>query len=557
MENFHLIKEKLREVLGVEAAGRCTDRQIRRLWETFQSRPDSVECVVQSLVEQSFERGESFGDTKEVVTDEGFVFLETDQESGSGSMGCGSSYDYRSSTEHSQAADQHPANQAAHSPSAMICDMCSNKFTLLSRKKTCCDCGNHFCGTCLPREPGKTRTCSRCGVLNKKPPHRGDLMKLRVKDLQHFLTRKRINIKSCVEKKDLVELVLQHSGVSSPADASTGGSDGGNSRIPSRLPTSNSWEDSSIRVTDQVPLERSGNFPKSYVESSHRREWFQERFGKNSESSEQTSETSDNFSETPVENIEVVQESTPVETINDETEVERIPSPENRDEEMEDVDEVISVVVEEVIAPDNPIEEVLKTNVEDFEMKQDANDTNNNGADVTLVETPAPEEVEGAVGGMVEQTETSQPSDTKPSSKLNVDLLAEQGVSSSPNSPRRFANQGMVYLSEIESLDDLNELSTKQVKELLAMNRVNFKGCVEKDELLKIVERLWKQEQRNKSNIETMDDDSLCKICMDSPIDCVMLECGHMCTCTNCGKQMAECPICRQYVVRVVKTFKA
>jgi len=80
MENFHLIKEKLREVLGVEAAGRCTDRQIRRLWETFQSRPDSVECVVQSLVEQSFERGESFGDTEEVVTDEGFVFLETDQE---------------------------------------------------------------------------------------------------------------------------------------------------------------------------------------------------------------------------------------------------------------------------------------------------------------------------------------------------------------------------------------------------------------------------------------------------------------------------------------------
>ena len=29
-----------------------------------------------------------------------------------------------------------------------------------------------------------------------------------------------------------------------------------------------------------------------------------------------------------------------------------------------------------------------------------------------------------------------------------------------------------------------------------------------------------------------------------------MLECGHMCTCTQCGKQMAECPICRQYVVR-------
>ncbi|XDA79667.1 hypothetical protein R6Z07F_009676 [Ovis aries] len=32
---------------------------------------------------------------------------------------------------------------------------------------------------------------------------------------------------------------------------------------------------------------------------------------------------------------------------------------------------------------------------------------------------------------------------------------------------------------------------------------------------------------------------------MDSPIDCVLLECGHMVTCTKCGKRMNECPICR------------
>jgi len=561
MEDFPNIREKLSEILGVEAASNCTDFQIRSLLQIYQGRPDFIECVIQSLCEANFDREEIVTDEtfEDIVTDEGFVYITPGvQESGSGSMGCGSSYDYRSSTEHSQGAEQVPASQihSAQSPSAMICDMCSNKFTLISRKKTCCECGNHFCSTCLPREAGKTRTCSRCGVLNKMPPQRGDLMKLRVKDLQHFLTRKRINIKSCVEKKDLVELVLQHSGVSSPAETSTGGGEAGNSRIPSKLPTSNSWEDSSIRVSDQVPLERSGNFPKSYVDSSHRREWFQEKFGKKSESSEQ-SETSDNFSETPVETIEIVEDSTPVETIIDESDIERTQSPDNEDEEMEDVDEVISVVVEEVIAPEDTKEEVLKTDVEDFEMKQDANESKNQCEDVTLVEALAPEEVEGAVGGVINQTESSQNVNVKENFKLNVDLLTDQGASSSPNSPRRFANQGMVYLSEIESLDDLNELSTKQVKELLAMNRVNFKGCVEKDELLKIVERLWKQEQRNKSNIDNMDDESLCKICMDSPIDCVMLECGHMCTCTNCGKQMAECPICRQYVVRVVKTFKA
>jgi len=379
-------------------------------------------------------------------------------------------------------------------------------------------------------------------------------MKLRVKDLQHFLTRKRINIKSCVEKKDLVELVLQHSGVSSPTEASAGTSERENSRIPASVPTSNSWEDSSIRVSDQVPLERSGNFPKSYVESSHRREWFQERFGKDSESSDK-SELTENVSETPVENIEVVDEPTPVETINL-TDDERTHSPD--DQEMMDVDEVMSVVLEEVVAPESPKVEVLKADVEEIDITQDAK-----GDEVTLVETLSSENEdieessEGAVGGQVELTEEVSRTDNSSTHKLKVDLLSEQGATSTPSSPRRFANQGMVYLSEIESLEDLNELSTKQVKELLAMNRVNFKGCVEKDELLKIVERLWKQEQRNKNNIESMDDESLCKICMDSPIDCVMLECGHMCTCTQCGKQMAECPICRQYVVRVVKTFKA
>ena len=97
-------------------------------------------------------------------------------------------------------------------------------------------------------------------------------------------------------------------------------------------------------------------------------------------------------------------------------------------------------------------------------------------------------------------------------------VLWQVGASSLPSSPRRFANHGLVYLSEIETVADLQELSTKQIKDLLAMNRVNFKGCVEKDELLKILQRTWEQEQRNKANVETMDDESLCKICMDSPV---------------------------------------
>ena len=49
----------------------------------------------------------------------------------------------------------------------------------------------------------------------------------------------------------------------------------------------------------------------------------------------------------------------------------------------------------------------------------------------------------------------------------------------------------------------------------------------------------------------------LCKICMDQVIDCVLLECGHMVACKKCSKQLAECPICRKYVSRVVHVFRA
>merc|ERR1711951_25552 len=36
---------------------------------------------------------------------------------------------------------------------------------------------------------------------------RGDLVKLRIKDLQHFLTRKKINIKACIEKKATADVI--------------------------------------------------------------------------------------------------------------------------------------------------------------------------------------------------------------------------------------------------------------------------------------------------------------------------------------------------------------
>jgi len=77
MEDFLNIRENISEVLGVEASNNCTDFQIRNLLQTYQGRPDIIECVIQSLCEANFDREEIITDEtfEDIVTDEGFVYI--------------------------------------------------------------------------------------------------------------------------------------------------------------------------------------------------------------------------------------------------------------------------------------------------------------------------------------------------------------------------------------------------------------------------------------------------------------------------------------------------
>ncbi|KAJ8960027.1 hypothetical protein NQ318_009464 [Aromia moschata] len=153
-------------------------------------------------------------------------------------------------------------------------------------------------------------------------------------------------------------------------------------------------------------------------------------------------------------------------------------------------------------------------------------------------------------------TQDPQPQATTSSgsseSHQNSTTEEEEKAAGSP-SPSKYPKLG-----DFGSAEELQNLSSKDLKILLTLNRVDFRGCVEKSELLERAERLW--EDNNEQKKEAPDNlpiQDLCKLCMDAPLDCVLLECGHIATCTDCGKKLAECPICRQYVVRVVRTFKA
>uniref|UniRef100_A0A182YNL1 Uncharacterized protein n=1 Tax=Anopheles stephensi TaxID=30069 RepID=A0A182YNL1_ANOST len=166
---------------------------------------------------------------------------------------------------------------------------------------------------------------------------------------------------------------------------------------------------------------------------------------------------------------------------------------------------------------------------------------------------------EGATGGVVataldmrgpsEQQAHSYP---KPSTAQEGPICTN--LYSSGN--QDLANMKQIKLSDIKESADLDVLSVKQLKGILMVNRVDFKGCCEKAELRERVLRLWR-DYKSIPSIEKLPSDDLCKICMDAPIECVILECGHMTTCTACGKVLSECPICRQYIVRVVRFFRA
>ncbi|XP_034025551.1 E3 ubiquitin-protein ligase RNF34-like isoform X3 [Thalassophryne amazonica] len=202
--------------------------------------------------------------------------------------------------------------------------------------------------------------------------------------------------------------------------------------------------------------------------------------------------------------------------------------------------------------------------------------------------TQSASELSAFVTSQEEQLSTSNSSDTIQDigDVTSVSLLNLDPSDNTPEVSPQTRCGSRASLSDLSSLMDVEGLSVRQLKEILARNFVNYSGCCEKWELVERVGRLYRETEENRKLLEdvssagttvmplppslcngavgdgekvplTVRDDNLCRICMDATIDCVLLECGHMVTCTKCGKRMSECPICRQYVVRAVHVFKS
>ena len=51
------------------------------------------------------------------------------------------------------------------------------------------------------------------------------------------------------------------------------------------------------------------------------------------------------------------------------------------------------------------------------------------------------------------------------------------------------------------------------------------------------------------------EDNKVCVVCMDAPLQMVLVPCGHMCVCEECAQQISQCPICRKPTQSTMKVF--
>lgn len=89
---------------------------------------------------------------------------------------------------------------------------------------------------------------------------------------------------------------------------------------------------------------------------------------------------------------------------------------------------------------------------------------------------------------------------------------------------------------------DPKTLSVKTLKAILRANFVEQSHALEKSDLVSRVQ--WLIDERRKelsaNDQAPVNDDSLCRICCDAQQNCVFLDCGHMVTCMDCGKQVND-----------------
>ncbi|KAF5398713.1 hypothetical protein PHET_07667 [Paragonimus heterotremus] len=141
----------------------------------------------------------------------------------------------------------------------------------------------------------------------------------------------------------------------------------------------------------------------------------------------------------------------------------------------------------------------------------------------------------------------------------NVQLSVNDPAKSSVESDRwKPPASNLVSLIEIPDEKAVEQLSNIQLRLLLSHHAIEHAFFLERIEYVERVKQLWRESMWSKEDMTTsaVASSEECHVCRDSPINCVILPCGHMATCMNCVRRLPTCPICRKPVCQTVRIFR-
>ncbi|CAF0940634.1 unnamed protein product [Rotaria sordida] len=383
------------------------------------------------------------------------------------------------------------------------CEHCHSAYTLIKKKKICAVCRQYYCGNCAPRERylnHSYRICLICQLISNNSTTNDQLLELKVKHLRNYLQAKDISHNTCTEKQELVDLIIRsrHLPFSNLLNQQTDTS----SIIDNTTFNQSSTSNNSSPSTSSMHSSKSGPFTNL----------------------QQTVSSFANQMNNFASNVQ------------------------------DYVTNTVSDVINHTFG-DEPQQTTTASN----NPNRGTSPSSSTHTTTTTTTRTSNNPNRGTSPSSSTHTTTNRPTPTNTQQQRRPPPSASATASSKSTTNQQIRRKS---LSEINNEENIEDLNIRELKELLAANFVDFKGCIEKSELIDKVRRLYRDRQNEKNKAKelndlTVGDSELCKICMDAIVDCVFLDCGHMVTCVKCGKLLAECPICRSNIVRVVRVFKS
>ncbi|XP_066921166.1 E3 ubiquitin-protein ligase RNF34-like [Clytia hemisphaerica] len=451
-----------------------------------------------------------------------------------------------------------------------ICKGCQLKIGFFKKKFSCQICRGFFCVTCSGSVKSNEEqlqdkllvltgfNCLRCIILEFREIKRDHLYLLQNKHLNEYLTAKNISTVSCTEKYDLIDLIMEYAKTHNKQSREDSAKEFQHDHHLQNL--RQAAED--MRVQENVSSPQPSNTSSDVSDGTGNAR----HSGTNFSSTSPHSSTQD---DTGV----IRDEASPTSIFNDHITI-------------EDLEDDQDIPGDEAQSPQHDEENANTTNYSStsttfttshHQQQQQNRQTQSPSSESTENSTTFSRETSASFTARQHQTSSSSPrqsssrddSQEQPSSpretntttSSTTDTTSGENLAPPPSTKQRAKWRSM---EDVSTIHEINSLTVLELKQILTANFIDYKGCVEKKELIDKVKMLYESREKNKARVQETTkqsggpnyDRDDCKICMDATIDCVLLNCGHLVACSKCGKRLSECPICRALVVRVVHIFR-